>query len=183
MLANEVATLATDYADTRNDARFFSFQREHMHELRELRKRTDIVITRPDKGRATVILDKSDYLEKMATILDDTSKFEKLGPASDNDNTQKVEKTLCAFLQKLVERGHLSAEVFDAVKPSGSVRPRLYGLPKVHKNNCPLRPIVSMSGSPQYRVSQWLCDVLEPVLKLYNSRSVKDTFEFVDMVK
>ena len=48
----------------------------------------------------------------------------------------------------------------------GSSRPRMYGLPKNHKSSCPLRPILSMSSSPQYAVSRWLCSLLKPVLSL-----------------
>ena len=37
-----------------------------------------------------------------------------------------------------------------------------------------------MSGSPQYRISKWICHLLQPVLSLYSGHVVKDSFEFVD---
>ena len=69
------------------------------------------------------------------------------------------------------------------MRSTGAVRPRMYGLPKIHKTGVPLRPILSMTGSPQYNVSQWLCQVLDPVLQMYNTRCVKDSFEFIDLIK
>ncbi|BHF70394.1 hypothetical protein SprV_0301344400 [Sparganum proliferum] len=33
---------------------------------------------------------------------------------------------------------------------------RFYGLPKVHKQGLPLRPIVSLRGTPTFRLSKWL---------------------------
>ena len=59
----------------------------------------------------------------------------------------------------------------------------MYGVPKIHKSGVPLRPILSMSGSPQYAVSQWLCSVLEPVLLKYGSHCVKDSFTFCQELK
>ena len=46
------------------------------------------------------------------------------------------------------------------MKPTGSQPPRLYGLAKVHKDGCPLRPVVSMPGSAYHliakKVTEWL---------------------------
>nr|VZI46703.1 unnamed protein product [Spirometra erinaceieuropaei] len=33
---------------------------------------------------------------------------------------------------------------------------RFYGLPKIHKANVPLRPIVALKGSPTYNLSKWM---------------------------
>jgi len=41
---------------------------------------------------ATVVMSRSDYVGKMMTILDDESKFERLGPAADCDRTVQIEQ-------------------------------------------------------------------------------------------
>ena len=46
--------------------------------LRSLAKDRSIIITRPDKGRGVVILDRADYLKKMYTILDDPQSFRQI---------------------------------------------------------------------------------------------------------
>ena len=46
--------------------------------LRSLAKDRSIIITRPDKGRGVVILDRSEYLTKMYTILDDPQSFRRI---------------------------------------------------------------------------------------------------------
>ena len=38
----------------------------------------NLVVARPDKGKATVILTKKQYVDKMMTILNDRSKFQSL---------------------------------------------------------------------------------------------------------
>ena len=59
----------------------------------------------------------------------------------------------------------------------------MYGLPKLHKSGQPLRPILSMTGAPQYNVSKWLCRLLDPVVQVYSTRCIKDSFAFVDLLK
>ena len=174
--ANEIIT-------SPNDLKSFSLGREHMKALRELRQNEDIVISKPDKGRAVVVMSRSDYHDKMLTILQDNSKFKEVGPVESHDRTMAIELTLVKFLTTLRASGEISASEFDSIKPIGSLRPRLYGLPKVHKPGCPLRPILSMSGSPQYAASQWLCHVLAPVLQLYSRHCVKDSFSFVETLR
>ena len=178
-----VGSAAHEYANKENDLKAFSLRKEHFKALKELRENDKIVISRPDKGRATVIMNASDYVSKMLVILDDTSKFHALGPVATHDKTARIETSINSLLSRLKTSGEISDEQFDAVRAIGSTRPRLYGLPKIHKNGCPLRPILSMTGSPQFAVSKWLCQLLEPVVKKYNIRCVRDSFEFVDMLK
>ena len=59
------------------------------------------VITKPDKGRAVVILPKADYCAKMANILEDQSKFKCLGPSDSEDDYKKIEDDLQRHLSRL----------------------------------------------------------------------------------
>ena len=45
--------------------------------LRNLRKKKDIVITKPDKGNGVVIYDRKLYDNSIQQVISDTSKFEK----------------------------------------------------------------------------------------------------------
>ena len=179
----ELQYLSTKAVSLKPDHSSFSLSKEHLKSLSELKRNKDIIITRPDKGRATVILSKRDYLEKMDHVLGDESKFLRLGPVSQFDRTIKIETELQQYLKGLLERDEISESNFRFLKPVGSSRPRMYGLPKIHKSSCPLRPILSMSGSPQYAVSRWLCSILQPVLSLYSTYCVCDTFEFVSQLR
>ena len=54
----------------------------------------------------------------------------------------------------------------------------MYGVPKLHKDGVPLRPILSMVNSPHHPLAKWLATVLKPVVDLYSVHTVKDTFDF-----
>lgn len=60
--------------------------------------------------------------------------------------------------------------------------PKLYGLPKVHKANVPLRPIVSQVDSPTYNLAKHVAGVLQPLVGKTSS-FVKDSRHFVDIIK
>ena len=49
----------------------------------------------------------------------------------------------------------------------------MYGLPKIHKQNAPCRPILSMIGSAQHELAKFLAALLQPVLNLTQSIAFK----------
>ena len=131
-----------------------------------------------------MLLDKSDYIAKMLVILDDPSNLECLGGCDEHDNTGQNERALQAFLLRQHKAGLISSVIYDRIRPTGSVRPRMYGLPKVHKPHpFPLRPILSMVGSSQHEMARWLAGVLQPVLARYSLHVIKDSFSFCERLR
>lgn len=62
--------------------------------------------------------------------------------------------------------------------PTSSITPTIYHVPKVHKEDIPLRPIVNTIGSPTYLLAQFLARKLRP-LAGNNSSYIKDSASFV----
>ena len=62
-------------------------------------------------------------------------------------------------------QGKLDESLMKKSQPSGSQPLRLYGLAKIHKDNVPLRQMLSMPGSPYHKIalqiSKWLSVVEE----------------------
>ena len=119
----------------------------------------------------------------MERILGQEDKFTRIGDVADNDSTVLQERALQAFLLRACRNGHITEEVYDKICPVGSTRPRMYGLPKLHKQDVPLRPILSMINAPQHAMAKWLTEVLQPVLAKYSERTVKDSFEFCTVLQ
>ena len=59
----------------------------------------------------------------------------------------------------------------------------MYGVPKVHKQEVPLRPILSMTNAPQHELAKWLGELLKPVLDKYSEHTVRDTFQFCENIE
>ena len=66
--------------------------------------------------------------------------------------------------------------------PTGAVAPKFYGLPKIHKRDIPLRPIVSSRGSINYEVAKELSRILRPLVGK-SPHHIKNTGDFVQQVR
>ena len=55
---------------------------------------------------------------------------------------------------------YIDTSTYDLIRPVSSQRPELYDLPKVHKKDCQLRPILSMVGLPQNGLAKFLVKAL-----------------------
>ena len=159
------------------------FQGEHYRALKSLRNNAEIVITKADKGGNCVILNKSDYVMKMKSILNDEAKFTMLGPVEKHGRTACIERKFVEYLRKLRTDKEITDEVMNHIRPVGSQRPRLYGLPKIHKPDVPLRPILSTVNSSQRAVANYLKSLLDPVHKKYSTSCIEDSFKFAKMIQ
>ena len=68
-----------------------------------------------------------------------------------------------------------------ALKSSDGRAPRLYGLPKIHKQGIPLRPIVSFVESPTYNLSKEIACILSHLVGR-SERHVKNSYDFVEFL-
>ena len=58
----------------------------------------------------------------------------------------------------------------------------MYGLPKIHKEGYPLRPIVSAIGSPTYLLAKELAQILSPLAGRTGTH-VKNSAEFAQKIR
>ena len=56
-------------------------------------------------------------------------------------------------------------------------------LPKTHKPDVPLQPILSMIGSSQHQLAKYLSALLQPVLEIYFNNCIKDSFLFAEKIR
>ncbi|CAH8628728.1 unnamed protein product [Schistosoma bovis] len=94
-----------------------------------------------------------------------------------------MEKQLIEVFKRMKNDQLIDKHVFERIKSTASIIPRLYGMPKIHKTGLPLRRILDMSGSPYHCIAKWLASLLEPVGKHICKHSVRDTFEFIEHIK
>ena len=77
--------------------------------------------------------------------------------------------------------GFISEEEYSLARPVGSMPARIYGLPKLHKANCPLRPVMSATKTVGYGLGIVLTRRLDHLLR--TPYVVKDTFDFVRRIR
>ena len=128
--------------------------------IRELRNDTSLMILPADKGRTTVVMDKTTYDTKVANMLTDASTYKPL----QKDPTPALQRKMNSLLLTLHKSGHLSDQQYHKLRDSAGRIPQLYALPKIHKPDVPLRPIVSFVSSPTYSLSKHLVSILSPLV-------------------
>ena len=152
------------------------FQKEMIQALRQLKLNKEIIVTKPDKGSGTVILDRSDYTMKMFEIINDPDNFKTL-QVDLYKHIMKLERRNNRLIDNMVSDGIVTSLVGSNLKTRGSRPGIMYGLPKIHKKGAPMRPILSMSGSFNYNLSRYLVPLLSPLG--VNEYCVRDSFSFV----
>ena len=75
----------------------------------------------------------------------------------------------------------LPKSIADKICGSGSRLAHLYGLPKTHKENLSMRPILSATGTYNYELAKWLDEKLKPLS--INRFTITDIFAFATEMK
>ena len=145
--------------------------------LKELKMNENVIVKPSDKCRGLVILDKSSYVEKVKNILENETNYEKLP----NNPTAKIEaKTKQVFKHTCKDK--LPESLMKELTPTNSRTPVFYGLPKNHKADVPLRPIVSTCGGPTEKTSWLLERILNQLLDKIPAH-LRNTEEYLKRLK
>ena len=123
--------------------------KDETESLQKLQGYDDIIVLSPDKGNCTVVMDKSDYDSKLMVLLNDSATYKIV---TKNPNLA-IEKRLNNFIWRLYEGKKIRFDLYKLLRSCDSVLLRIYGLPKIHEPNVPLRPNVSFVGSATYNLS------------------------------
>ena len=97
-----------------------------------------------------------------------------------------VPRNPCSKILKKVKVAIANSSFDEVTKrcpfPSKEFTPRIYGIPKIHKANIPLRPIVDTMGFPTYKLASFLAKLLSPHVGNVDS-FVRDSNHFVDFLR
>ena len=128
--------------------------------LHRLRTSKDIVVRLQDKGSRFVILDRTDYIDKVESNLNDGS-FDLL-PA---DLSSSYYQMVRDWGVKWVNKGEIGQPLLDYIINPDAKPGKNYGLIKTHKPNNPIRLITSGNGTAVENLSLFTEYFLHPCVK------------------
>ena len=133
-----------------------------------------------DKGVALVVMDKTEYISKCEAPLQDNAVYQQLS----KDTSQTIHKELIKILQDYKNNNFIAETEYTQLRPHGPNSPaaRFYGLPKIHKNNIPMHPIVSACGTATYKTAKFITKILQNYCGKTSS-FVKDSTDFIKKIK
>ena len=144
-----------------------------------LNKNTDIMFTYADKGNSTVCIKKSDYKAKMLDLLHDRDTYIEL----DSNPLEKLQNDTADILHDLNNNDFLNYKYhYNDLTQTDTMLAKAYGLVKIHKPNAPLRPVISLTNTPTYKLAKFLYQDLKKAIPLPKSH-INNSFEFVNKIE
>lgn len=138
----------------------------------------DLLVTKADKGNVTVILNKKDYNDGMFELLNNEKTYELLP----NNPLASLQKRTFNILDNWRLKGFLDEKINRKdIITTNTVLAKMYGLPKIHKLNTPLRPVVSSINTPTYHMAKIFKNILTNSLPKPSSY-IKNSFHFKEII-
>ena len=133
--------------------------KEEKKALAELRRDNNRIILTAEKRVSMVVMNEEEYITKVQELLDQPAYKPIL-----TDPTTKYKNKLISLLKTIRTEVGINEVIYRRLYPTGAGYPKFYGLPKVHKEGKPFRPIVSSIGAVTYETSKELSRILKPLM-------------------
>ena len=147
--------------------------------LNNLKNKQSIVIKPCDKGGGISIMNTRDYLTKIHTHLEDHNTYK---PLTYNP-TSAIANDACTLIEYMHSQHIIDKATMEFLLPPKNTRtPLFYGLSKIHKPECPLRPIVSGYDGPTDHLSAYITHFIQPLASNLPSH-IKDTKNFFNLIE
>ena len=125
-------------------------------------------------------MDYQNYVAKVHEIITDQTKFTKT-QIDEKKLVIKLEDKLNNTLRSLKSKHCISDDFYRDCFASGSQLGYMYGLPKVHKPDCPIRPIVAAYGTYNFNLGKHILPMISQLA--INQYTIKNSYEFTDSIK
>lgn len=147
-----------------------------LKQIKEKLSNNNAMITKADKGNTIVIMDTIQYSQKVNQFIE-------------NNNIAMINTDPSpGFVSTLNNTINRCTHIFNSatrhsLKPINAEAPQFTGLPKIHKPNVPIRPLVNFTTAPSYKVSKKLVQIIKNSISLKNNHSTKNCTEFINKLK
>ncbi|XP_062710010.1 uncharacterized protein LOC134288585 [Aedes albopictus] len=141
-----------------------------------LREHPEICVLSADKGNRTVVMMRDDYDQKMRTLVNDDTTYERVR----SDPTTRYQNGNNSLVKRLKDLKLIDYRTAKELTTNNAVCPRIYGQPKAHKQNLPLRPVIPNVTAPTYNLAKYIANILQS--SIHSPYNTASSFEFCDEV-
>ena len=143
--------------------------------LYELEKIKNIVIKPADKGGGIVVMNRTDYDDKVRALLSNKNHYTLI----DSNPLPKLINDIVTYTTHLFLTGRIDSDTFKFMSPNPSCHMSyFYILPKIHKPGIPGRPIVASCEYPTSQISAFIDHFLQQIV-VYIPSYLKDSTHFL----
>jgi len=155
-----------------------------------LKENRSIIICQADKGKKSVIMEKSQYHHGMLQHIEDNIiegnyiRCHNLTIHIVGRHAENIYKMIINDINPYLQQDK-DSYLPDTCKPLRAepfIIPLLYGCPKVHKLEVPMRPIVSSIDAMASELSRWVLKKLQILAKVFSKYNVKNSDSMVTII-
>lgn len=136
----------------------------------------DIIAIKSDKGAHTVVMTVSAYETKLNQLLSDGAYV-----TIDINPLRFLIERECDLVNSLKQLPYFG-HILSGFQSNVLLLSKFYGLPKIHKEDIPLRPITSMVNAPGYFLGKVFYQILNRIFPR-TKYHIKDSYEFVRFIR
>ena len=144
--------------------------------IKEKQKENNLTFIKADKGNCTVIMNNDVLNDKIETFFTENNITE-----IKQDPTPQFQSTIKNIINKsehVIPKN--MKQYLKHIKPQA---PTLNALPKIHKPNIPIRPLINYTTSPAYKLSKHMDKIIRSHITFKNHSAVRDTIHLVETIK
>lgn len=158
---------------TNNIANIHRQEQLSIKSIKEKLESNQAILCKADKGTTTVIMYKTDYITKVNNFIQNNGIIELMKDPTSNYQ-RKIRKLINSSKTLFTDDDIRHLNVMNPVAPI------LRGLPKVHKEGIPVRPLVNYTTAPTFKLAKKLEQILKQNINLDKNYSIKNSLEFID---
>ena len=143
-----------------------------------------------DKSNGVVVIkykNKQDYFNNLDKIVLDKTRFQEIDYNINCKSTKScklapwiVQENKVIYYCRNYIKSLVHNNTYRKIYPRGAQPGKLYGMVKTHKNNYPMRPVLSAINTPEYNLAKWLETQIKTCLN--DKFSISSTTEFVSRI-
>lgn len=119
---------------------------------------------------------RDDYDHKMRALVNDATIYGKVK----SDPTTRYQNANNNIVKRLKELKLIDPRTANALISNNATCPRIYGQPKAHKHNLPLRPVIPNITAPTFKLAKFIADILQNSFQ--SQYSTTSSFDFCNEV-
>ena len=148
---------------------------QNLKNIKNKLKNNNGIILKADKGNTTVIMDRDTYTEKTYTFINNNNIKRII-----EDPTEKFHTDMNKAISNCVNLFDYGTRLH--IKQINPQAPVMTGLPKIHKENTPIRPLINFKTAPGYKAAKKLEKIIKNNIILNNNMSIKNNDEFIEKI-
>ena len=156
--------------------RFYSEDTKIINSLKNKIRIDKSIVVKADKGNTIVIMKNDQYIQKSYDFINNNGIIKINIDPTQNYKTEINEaiNNSTNLLDDITKR---------MVKQINPQAPQFNGLPKIHKQNTPIRPLINFKTSPGYKIAKKIAIIIKNNIILDNNHSIKNNFDFIEKTK